>query len=102
MNLCANASHAMRANGGVLDVTLENATGAAEGWTGDLELQPREYLHLKVSDTGHGMEASLFPRIFEPFFTTKKPGEGTGMGHVEHPPGRAARRRTRGAGPVRG
>jgi len=33
-----------------------------------------------VSDTGHGMTASVSQRVFEPFFTTKPPGEGTGLG----------------------
>ena len=33
-----------------------------------------------VSDTGHGMTATVSQRVFEPFFTTKPPGEGTGLG----------------------
>jgi PAS domain S-box-containing protein len=33
-----------------------------------------------ISDTGHGMPASVSEHVFEPFFTTKPPGEGTGLG----------------------
>lgn len=37
-------------------------------------------VHIVISDTGHGMLASVSERVFEPFFTTKGPGEGTGLG----------------------
>ncbi|MEO8579628.1 MAG: ATP-binding protein [Gemmatimonadales bacterium] len=37
-------------------------------------------VQIVISDTGHGMPASVSERVFEPFFTTKGPGEGTGLG----------------------
>jgi signal transduction histidine kinase len=36
-------------------------------------------LHIKVSDTGHGMSPSEMEKIFEPFYTTKKHGTGLGL-----------------------
>lgn len=80
MNLCANAGHAMREKGGVLEVSLSNeeidpiATRLHKG------LDPGSYLRLSVRDTGHGMEHDILKRIFDPYFTTKDPGEGTGLG----------------------
>ena len=80
MNLCTNAAHAMRATGGILNVTVAEtsipATLASRPW----DVQPGSYVKLTVSDTGYGMEATVRERIFEPYFTTKDVGEGTGLG----------------------
>ncbi len=68
MNLCTNATHAMGAGGGVLEVGLrcpDEDPGRLELW---------------VRDTGSGIPPEILERVFEPFFTTKPPGEGTGLG----------------------
>jgi PAS domain S-box-containing protein len=80
VNLCTNASHAMKENGGQLEVILENVNLKSETRVGDEHLQPGKYVKLIVSDTGHGIDKELMDRIFEPFFTTKKKNEGTGLG----------------------
>ncbi len=80
MNLCTNAAHAMRANGGVLSVTLRDAEADADLLLRRLDGRKRSYVCLTVSDTGHGMETGILERIFDPFFTTKGPREGTGLG----------------------
>ena len=80
MNLCTNASHAMRENGGSLTVNLEPVEIRKESIGIYPELNPGYYLRLSVSDTGHGMEKNTIDRIFDPFFTTKERGEGTGLG----------------------
>ncbi len=87
MNLCTNASHAMREEGGVLEVILQNAAfGLPTADLEDNEKQseidpaPGQYLKLSISDTGHGMERSVLERIFDPYFTTKIVEEGTGLG----------------------
>mgnify|MGYP001420620611 CR=1 FL=1 len=80
MNLCTNAFHAMREEGGRLrldlcEVRLDEATAA-----GMDNLKPGDYLKLMVSDTGIGMDRETLARIFDPYFTTKAKGEGTGLG----------------------
>lgn len=80
MNLCANANHAMRGQPGRLRVELEAVTLTPELAAANPELRPGDYVRLRISDTGHGMDETTCKRIFEPFFTTKPPGEGTGLG----------------------
>jgi PAS domain S-box-containing protein len=80
MNLCSNAVHAMRAKGGVLEVSLGDVEVDVYMFAKHRDLKPGPYLKLTVSDTGSGMDQETAKRIFDPFFTTKKPGEGTGMG----------------------
>jgi PAS domain S-box-containing protein len=70
VNLCTNASHAMRTmRAGRLTVTLARTTMEGGAWA-----------ELTVRDNGCGMTEEVRHRIFEPFFTTKPLGEGTGMG----------------------
>ncbi len=80
LNLCTNAGHAMRDNGGILEVSLTDTEIFPKDIAPYSALKAGKYIKLSVKDTGHGMEPEVLERIFEPFFTTKKRGEGTGMG----------------------
>lgn len=80
VNLCTNAFHAMREQGGVLDIQLAQEKVASEAKPHPLNLPLGAYAKLTVRDTGHGMDQAIVDRIFDPFFTTKGPGEGTGLG----------------------
>lgn len=39
-----------------------------------------EWLHVSITDQGHGIDERVREHLFEPFTTTKPPGEGTGLG----------------------
>ena len=80
LNLCTNASHSMRKNGGVLGIELSDVNIDAGNSTAYHDFLPGDYVKLSVIDTGTGIAPEIMKRIFDPFFTTKGVGEGTGMG----------------------
>jgi CheY-like chemotaxis protein len=80
MNLATNALHAMRESGGMLSISLSNVFLEVPRHFLSMSIEPGDYLHLQVSDTGCGMPQTVVERIFEPYFTTKKIDEGTGLG----------------------
>ncbi|MDO9124915.1 MAG: ATP-binding protein, partial [Deltaproteobacteria bacterium] len=40
----------------------------------------KDFVEIKVSDSGVGIPPKYLNQIFDPFFTTKRTGEGTGLG----------------------
>jgi PAS domain S-box-containing protein len=80
MNLGTNAAHAMREQGGLLEIVLHDIEFHPDSRPPHPDLAPGAYIELSVKDTGCGMDAATKNRIFEPFFTTKERGQGTGLG----------------------
>ncbi len=80
MNLCTNAGYAMKKEGGVLDVRLEEVSLKKEDLITYPSLKIGPYLKLTVKDTGCGIPEDNLERIFDPYFTSKGKGEGTGLG----------------------
>jgi len=80
MNLCTNAAYAMEDRGGTLEISLKNMIIDQVPMRGKYHLKPGDYIEIKVSDTGEGIDPQIIDKIFEPYFTTKGPTEGTGMG----------------------
>jgi CheY-like chemotaxis protein len=79
MNLCTNASYAMRGKGGLLDIDLSDFTVPQSN--GDIHgMKPGLYVKLVVRDTGTGIPPDIVDKIFDPFFTTKGLGKATGLG----------------------
>ncbi|UZW57430.1 ATP-binding protein [Sphingobium sp. JS3065] len=76
LNLAVNARDAMP-DGGTLSIDLDRRT-VTEG--NDLGLAAADYIRLRVSDTGIGMNDETITKAIEPFFTTKGIGRGTGLG----------------------
>ncbi len=80
LNLCTNASHAMRKEGGTLEVCLDNIDLEDYDRASPRNVTPGRYVRLTVSGTGHGIDPKDLNKIFDPYFTTKGVGEGTGLG----------------------
>jgi len=63
-NIIHNALHAMT-NKGTLTIDVFTKDG---------------FVHVHITDTGHGIPPEIQDKIFNAFFTTKKAGEGSGLG----------------------
>jgi PAS domain S-box-containing protein len=81
-NLCTNAWHAMKEEGGRITITQKTVTLKRDVNVngGRLGLPDGSYSVISVADNGQGMDTATLERVFEPFFTTKGPGKGSGLG----------------------
>jgi two-component system cell cycle sensor histidine kinase/response regulator CckA len=79
VNLITNACESMAKGGGTLAIRTDNVR--REAWICSRHRQHAagEYVHLAVSDTGHGMEPEVQRRLFDPFFSTRFMGRGLGL-----------------------
>jgi len=64
INLCRNSMEAMK-NGGIINIKAE--------------MVDRVNLHIKISDSGQGIDFQDINQIFNPYFTTKNDGTGLGL-----------------------
>ncbi|HVN24411.1 MAG TPA: PAS domain S-box protein [Syntrophorhabdales bacterium] len=80
MNLCTNASYAMRETGGKLEISLGHVTLGPDDPSPEPDTSPGEYVVLSVRDTGTGMSEAVKEHIFEPFFTTRPRKQASGLG----------------------
>ena len=79
MNLATNANDAME-NGGTLTIETNNVFLDQEYTEKHIGTKIGNYVQMKISDTGVGIDENVLENIFEPFYTTKEMGRGTGLG----------------------
>ncbi len=79
LNLAINSRDAMP-QGGRLTIETAKATDLDIERQEPDEIEPGDYMMIRVDDTGVGMTPETLAKAFEPFFTTKPTGQGTGLG----------------------
>ncbi|MEX2153304.1 MAG: ATP-binding protein [Gemmatimonadaceae bacterium] len=79
VNLAVNSRDAMP-HGGVLHISAANEQVREPRETGHGTMPPGDYVAIRVTDSGVGMDEATQAHAFEPFFTTKPVGQGTGLG----------------------
>ena len=79
INLAANAKDAMPEGGRLLFETRRTSLDDVY-CKAHLDVDPGDFIRLRVKDEGVGMDHDTVPHIFDPFFTTKEIGKGTGLG----------------------
>jgi CheY-like chemotaxis protein len=78
LSLYVNAWQAMPEGG---ELTLETRNTSDKKMHDKMyRPKPGEYVQLRISDSGVGMDKKTRERIFDPFFTTKGMGRGAGLG----------------------
>jgi two-component system, cell cycle sensor histidine kinase and response regulator CckA len=80
INLCANAAHAMKETGGILEVGISEVTLDEKTASRFEDLSGGDFVKLTVRDNGTGIAPDILEKVFEPYFTTKEFGAGSGMG----------------------
>lgn len=73
LNIMLNAIQSMP-NGGTLVISTSKKSASINGYT--------EWIEIRFSDTGNGIDSENIRKIFDPFFTLKKRGTGLGLSIV--------------------
>ena len=86
LNLSVNAFHAVKQQGGAVDISVHNIEIDAnnqEQFIYDYDpivIPAGSYVCVEIKDNGTGIKPEIIDKIFDPFFTTKTNGTGTGLG----------------------
>lgn len=87
LNICINASHAMTImrpddahTGGTLTIEVSSSHGDGDIIIPDNHASVHDYITIRISDTGVGIDEENLPMIFDPFYSTKEKEKGTGLG----------------------
>ncbi|MBL4622105.1 MAG: PAS domain-containing protein [Immundisolibacteraceae bacterium] len=80
LNLCINASHAIDEANGIISITVGHQQFSVQPCSSCQKPLQGDFVVIRVTDNGSGIEPELVEKIFDPFFSTKAGNQGTGMG----------------------
>ncbi|WP_454280265.1 histidine kinase famiy protein [Sphingomonas sp. Marseille-Q8236] len=82
LNILTNAREAIQRGGGQgrIDISTRNVIRTDDETDGPVNLDPGEYVQVRIADDGPGIDPAIVDKIFDPFFTTKEMGKGAGLG----------------------
>lgn len=81
LNLVLNAKDALKEKReGKISISLRNLSRGDVPASVSTASKSEDFVRLRVSDNGEGMDKSTLRQVFDPFFTTKRVHNGTGMG----------------------
>ncbi|MGO1305516.1 MAG: ATP-binding protein, partial [Sphingomonas parapaucimobilis] len=82
LNIVTNSREAIgrRSGQGEITISTRNMIQSGESPEGPANLEPGEYVMVRVADDGPGIDTQIADKIFDPFFTTKEMGKGAGLG----------------------
>ena len=69
INIIMNSLYFMNEEGRIVISTTHDKDPCSHDW-----------IQIKISDNGRGINKDVVEKIFDPFFSTKAVGEGTGLG----------------------
>ncbi|GEM_PF-5418603 len=79
-NLLTNAVRSMKVKGGILSVSSDIAGEDKLRGIAEMEQESGKVIHIKISDTGYGIDRSQISNIFDPYYSRYEKVKGTGLG----------------------
>ena len=76
----ADLAIARQGAGGAITIATRNMIQSSDQPEGPTNLEPGEYVVVRIGDDGPGIDAAIADKVFDPFFTTKEIGQGLGLG----------------------
>ncbi|HEB50908.1 MAG TPA: response regulator [Desulfobulbus sp.] len=78
-NIIQNSREAMAGKGSI-SVRIDRVDGEKEAENIDQPIPPGEFVRIRISDTGPGIDPDIIDQVFDPYFSTKQKGAQKGMG----------------------